>query len=484
MKKIFALVLIMVMVFVAVPVFASVNPFIDLPQNHWAVSSVEYLNARGLVVGYPDGAFKGSQPSTRFEVASVVARILKEVDLTKASKSDFEILKKLVAEFKEELDALGVKHDLLDTRVGILEENLGGWKISGKMVFLFNHTGNDNSIYQLDRSESFRFDTAELYFSKKIDEKVSFYGVLASNFEENGDFDGVFWKNFYIDIKLPYNFNMRAGRFNFDWGNYVDDKPWFGDVNKTGFMFDKTFNANLSTAFYVNKELEGYRHADDLMVPNSDVFSYGAKFNADFERFGLGMQYHAWDFKSVNGLGVDDNIIAYNFNGYFKFVNNVKVFGEYWIQDLEGYWINGNNDSPNAMRAGVFVPQDVFKFTDMWVEYNKWDAGFVLQNDPFGKFDTDIVFAVNRLNGGFVADTEAWFGKLSQRWSEKWETDVRYVKVTSDLVLEQCITNYSVGITHYYTPALSFKLSYDNVQFDNIARNDEDLIRFETRIVF
>ena len=131
-----------------------------------------------------------------------------------------------------------------------------------------------------------------------------------------------------------------------------------------------------------------------------------------------------------------------------------------------------------------FVPQEVFKITDMWIEYNKWDSGFVLQNDPFGKFDTDIVFAVNRLNGGFVSDTEAWFGKFQQRWTDKWGTEFRYVKVNSDLKAEQEVTNYSFGVTHYYTQNLSFKLSYDNVKFDNIMRNDEDLIRFETRIVF
>ena len=147
--------------------FASVNPFVDLPSGHWAVSSVKYLSARGLVVGYPDGTFKGDQPSTRYEVASIVARTLKEVDLTKVSKNDLEMLNKLVVEFKDELDALGVKHELLDSRVGVLEENLGGWKISGKMVFLFNHVGSDNSIYQLDKSNGFRFDTAEIYLSKK-----------------------------------------------------------------------------------------------------------------------------------------------------------------------------------------------------------------------------------------------------------------------------------------------------------------------------
>ncbi|MDY5388755.1 MAG: S-layer homology domain-containing protein, partial [Cloacibacillus porcorum] len=45
-------------------------------------------------------AFKGAQPATRYEMASVVARALVAVDAEKASKQDLELLKKLVMEFK------------------------------------------------------------------------------------------------------------------------------------------------------------------------------------------------------------------------------------------------------------------------------------------------------------------------------------------------------------------------------------------------
>jgi polyhydroxyalkanoate synthesis regulator phasin len=41
-----------------------------------------------------------------------------------ASKQDLEMLKKLVVEFKSELDALGVKVDKLDARVALLEEKI------------------------------------------------------------------------------------------------------------------------------------------------------------------------------------------------------------------------------------------------------------------------------------------------------------------------------------------------------------------------
>ena len=77
-------------------------------------------------------------------MASVVARALVTVDAEKASKQDLELLKKLVMEFKDELDALGVKVDALDKRVAVLEENLGGWKITGTFRFDAKFADSDN----------------------------------------------------------------------------------------------------------------------------------------------------------------------------------------------------------------------------------------------------------------------------------------------------------------------------------------------------
>ncbi|NLI96718.1 MAG: S-layer homology domain-containing protein, partial [Synergistaceae bacterium] len=134
MKKIFALIAVAALVAFAAPAFAA-NPFADVPMNHWAYDAVAQLAASGIVVGYPDGAYKGGQPATRYELAAVVARALAKVDMEKASKQDLEMLKKLVVEFKSELDALGVKVDKLDARVAVLEERIGGWKFSGNFRF-------------------------------------------------------------------------------------------------------------------------------------------------------------------------------------------------------------------------------------------------------------------------------------------------------------------------------------------------------------
>ena len=55
---------------------AGAQPFADTPATHWAYDALTELAAKGLIEGYPDGAFKGGQPMTRYEMAMIVARLL------------------------------------------------------------------------------------------------------------------------------------------------------------------------------------------------------------------------------------------------------------------------------------------------------------------------------------------------------------------------------------------------------------------------
>lgn len=50
--------------------------FPDVPANHWAYNYVKTLADKGLLVGYPDGKFKGNQTMTRYEFAAIIYRAL------------------------------------------------------------------------------------------------------------------------------------------------------------------------------------------------------------------------------------------------------------------------------------------------------------------------------------------------------------------------------------------------------------------------
>ena len=92
------------------------NPFSDVPAGHWAYAAVAKLAAAGIVDGYPDGTYKGDRTMTRYEMAQIIAKAL--------AKGAIGADDKLVSEFADELDNLGV-------RVAKLEKNADNVRITG-----------------------------------------------------------------------------------------------------------------------------------------------------------------------------------------------------------------------------------------------------------------------------------------------------------------------------------------------------------------
>src|SRR5205085_10354780 len=53
--------------------------FKDLDPNHWAYQATEALRAKGIIIGYPDGYFRGKRTLTRYEFAVALDRLLKNL---------------------------------------------------------------------------------------------------------------------------------------------------------------------------------------------------------------------------------------------------------------------------------------------------------------------------------------------------------------------------------------------------------------------
>ena len=132
------------------------DPFSDVPQDHWSYDAVQMLEEKGLVEGYPDGLFKGDRPMTRYEMAMVVARVVAKLEQVQASipeipdlsiyatKEDLETLNALLDEFREELDALGVRVNNIEDSLGKLTarvEELERVFIEGDMLVVANGIG-------------------------------------------------------------------------------------------------------------------------------------------------------------------------------------------------------------------------------------------------------------------------------------------------------------------------------------------------------
>lgn len=106
---------------------AFATPFADVPADRWAYQYIASLAADGVIEGYPDGAFKGDRPLTRYEMAAIVARAVAKLQAGQvnaaslASKADLEKLQKLVDALKDELDGLGVRVTNVEDALGALE---------------------------------------------------------------------------------------------------------------------------------------------------------------------------------------------------------------------------------------------------------------------------------------------------------------------------------------------------------------------------
>ena len=120
----------------------------DVPQDHWAYEAVQDLGSKGLIKGYPStGKFLGNRSITRYEMASLILRVLSRVDdliAKKAYKSDIaeasplamdvikpeqlDEIRRLVDEYKTELAVIGTDLQKVQQEIGTLQTDVAELK--------------------------------------------------------------------------------------------------------------------------------------------------------------------------------------------------------------------------------------------------------------------------------------------------------------------------------------------------------------------
>lgn len=148
--------------------------FTDLPENHWSRAALENLYGR-VLAGREDGAFRGSQPTTRYEAAAALYRLSllfttrldghssllnemeragKETFVRRAESTnrdysgalaglekrldslDLKALRSLITEFEKELSALGVSVDSLQSDVESVEKRIAALESRKSIISL------------------------------------------------------------------------------------------------------------------------------------------------------------------------------------------------------------------------------------------------------------------------------------------------------------------------------------------------------------
>ncbi len=461
MKKMLAVVAAASLVAVAAPAFAA-NPFSDVPMNHWAYDAVEELASKGILEGYPNGTFKGNRAMTRYEIATMVARMM-NAGLTGA---DLEKLKALVVEFQPELDALGVKVDGFDSRLTALEKGLNGWQLSGQFRMDYNAWDEDKPAPGGDTDDDgFDLNRFRLFLHKDMSDGVSFDARY-----NGGQFDRA-WVT-ARDFFGMEGLTARIGQFYIDWDDedgWNDNSSMFQDAHYRG--VDLKYSSGMFT-------VEGFAASNrkgDVYTPNASDEYYGARLHFDFnEKLWL----------SINGLW--NNVGDVNGNAYwaslgFKFMDGLELRGAYYMEDLD---VKAPEiDDPKAWRVALNVDQDVLKFTSLWVEYAKLDKGYVLVNNPWA-WDDEVW--PNKFKGQALKDdVDVLFVKAEQKWNDKWSSFERYTKYDANKDAKE----WAVGVGYQYSPNLSFELAYADYdgRFDTTGKvvdYDNNQIRFRTYLTF
>ena len=147
------------------------NPFSDVPAGHWAYGAVNSVVNSGMMKGYPKGMFKGKETVNRYQMATIISRLLKRA----GGSNDADVrrtLDRLGEEFMDELDLIGARLTALE---GAFNEHVNeggdasGFKFSGEArVRWENRTEDLAAAVPAAKDDRSRFQARTLLECRKV----------------------------------------------------------------------------------------------------------------------------------------------------------------------------------------------------------------------------------------------------------------------------------------------------------------------------
>lgn len=104
-------------------------PFPDIPENHWALDAVAEIADLGIVIGFPDGTFRGNESFTRYQAALVVSRLLdvvnNNIDAAQAmTQEDIASLRNALQELASDVASQGVRLSSVESAVASISDDV------------------------------------------------------------------------------------------------------------------------------------------------------------------------------------------------------------------------------------------------------------------------------------------------------------------------------------------------------------------------
>ena len=232
------------------------NPFSDVSTSDWAYQAVADLSDQGVVIGYPDGTFRGERNITRYELAQIVARMMAREDQLNAEQR--ATLEKLANEYADELANLGVRVSKLEKKVGNLY-----WSGDARMQYQHNldilgGLTDDKKNIMKDHKDTWN-GRIRINADAEVNDKVTVSGRFVSEF----DFQDGAGANTEMDrIHVRYAPNEAA---------YIDLGRQGVALDQTGVFWDEDARFDGVVAGYDNGKLGlefGYGRFQDAFVYN------------------------------------------------------------------------------------------------------------------------------------------------------------------------------------------------------------------------
>ena len=103
--------------------------FPDIPENHWAEDAVARIADLGIVIGFPDGTFRGNEAFTRYQSALVVSRLLDvlqaNIEASQAmTDADIASLRNALQELASDVAAQGVRLAASESAIASISDDV------------------------------------------------------------------------------------------------------------------------------------------------------------------------------------------------------------------------------------------------------------------------------------------------------------------------------------------------------------------------
>ena len=334
------------------------NPFSDVPVGHWAYDGVAQLAADGVVEGFANGEFGGDKLLTRYEMAQIVAKAM-----AKGANCD-----KLVAEFADELDSLGV-------RVAKLEKDADAVKITGEVRYHYA----DYKAKVLGKSSSIHENElrSRLWVQGTINENWTYTGMLQNtqNFTNNAGEEDTKFKRAYVEGKIG-GVDVLAGRYN---AYLVNGNLYDEHADGIELSYGKDVKV---TAFYM-KPTEQYGYTGFGYLPDANNYPTA-----------LGVL----EYGNAYGMKVDARIGVLNTNiGYTVFNNGIH--NVYSLVDgtlIGDYSVNQKDNQIWNVGVSFDVVSNLVLTADyMKSNINKIELGRLEDGDLGYDCDDGIIIGLN-----------------------------------------------------------------------------------------